>query len=475
MRVDLSSWELHNIEVENRGLVVRRGLIEHIAATDLQAGSVFVDGFSIEAQNTTEVYHYLFVQDVTTRAVTLYMTDDEYNIQFTYSIGVTPRHPVFTYALSKNFIMINSPHMHAPLFGVQCGGLIEAVKGTSLNPETTALTIPLGLVTSWGDRFVIAQGNLVFVSDPPDTLQSDVANDLQTFVKINAIDLPANIYRLVETGGALLAVTSDGVYSIPTDALGQGQEVRPFIARTSTYGASDYRAAALSRGDVAVLTRRGMLHLGTGAEVELADFGRARSLAEPVGASTSGDYRRGTIWPSEDGFWVSIGGKLCRVDEKRSIWIYASEPTPLVGMLRSREGGDILMTPDRLLQQWGNVDFTGDDVVGVAVGGVKSDPSDSLVVRFITTAGDQAGGRQRASIRGQVRSATTRVPPGAGNVLGTSLWSASSTYLAAQLRSARHAYAVRTDALDFEVAIDGSRTRIGDAAIETKGQGKRRS
>lgn len=465
-RVDLDGFELQNIERDAAGLAVRRGLVQHVPASTFQPSSVFVAGFSLEAQNTGEVAHYLFLQSTTTRMVTLYMTDDEYNVNVVFQCGVMPKNPTITYAVQDGRILINSPGLHKPIYGLLCGGLIEAVKVASTNPDTTALEIPTGICCSWGDRIVIAQGNLLFVNDP--------GLEVRTFVAENVIALPANIYALFESAGALVAVTSDGVFSLPQDALGQGQLVQPFIGQPSTYGASSLNNAAISRSVVACLTKTGLLDLATGVERKLVSFGLARALGAPVGVPSSGDFRHGTVWPSESGYWVSIGGALCHAGADGIRWVTASVPLSLVGVLRSREGADILLMPERIAESWGNIDFTASTVSGVASGRVPSASDASLVVRFVTTASDAVGGSQSAAIAGEVRTATTLAPPGAGAVIATSTWGAGATYRASPLRSRRHAYAVRTDDLHLEVAASRCRTRIGPPALEMRGQGVKR-
>lgn len=164
--MDLQNFQLENLERTSSGFRVRRALAAQAIATDLRASSVLCAGFSLESQNTGEVCHYLFLQDVPTLHVQMHMVDEEFNLLDTYSCGVMPRSPRITCAQQLGHILINGPSMHAPLYGIACGGVITAVKVASINPDTTAIEIPRGICSAWGDRVVIAQGNLVFVSDP---------------------------------------------------------------------------------------------------------------------------------------------------------------------------------------------------------------------------------------------------------------------------------------------------------------------
>jgi len=236
--IELRDWEGHNTEILEGGLCVRRALKSHAQASDLQASSVFAGGFSLEAPNTQEVWHYVFLQSTTTRVVTLYVCDEEFNVIYTYVVGQTQQNPVITYAVQNDQLMINSPHFRQALYGILGGGVKLAEKVASVNVNTTAIDIPLGFCTTFADRIVVASGSNLYINDP--------GVEIRTFVAENAIYVPGTIYDVFQGDDGLYVFTADGVYVMPADALSQGQVAVPFVVRVAAYNAFDYRNARLT-------------------------------------------------------------------------------------------------------------------------------------------------------------------------------------------------------------------------------------
>ncbi len=214
MNIDISKWEKQNVVKRGSDLYTRKGLVQVSTPT---AGTLYVAGFTVESPFTTEPWHYLFEQATATGLVTLRVVTEEFVEVQNYSLGFMQNDPVITYAVQNGQLMVNSPSLPAPLYGLVGGGLVMAVKTPSLETDTTTLEIPNGHICTFGDRMPIAQGNIVFFNDP--------GSDPRTYVAENAQPFPGVIYDMVQgTDGALYVFTSKDVHVIPRDALGKGKD-----------------------------------------------------------------------------------------------------------------------------------------------------------------------------------------------------------------------------------------------------------
>lgn len=463
-RVDLFPFELHNIERVGEGLRTRKALTSLKTPT---GGTVFVGGFTIESPNTTEPLHYLFEQDTGTAIVTVRVFTEEFFEISSYSLGVLARDPVLTLAVGNGQFMINGPSLSAPLYGiVGGGGPIAAVLTPSLNPDTTALQIPAGVCCSFGDRWPIAQGNVLFFNDPP--LANNV--DPRTYVAQNAFALPGNIYDILQgEDGALRIFTSAGVFSMPPDALGQGQSPQAFLSKMPAIETSRSRNACAAGGGAAVLQKDHVLMLVGGAvtKIPLSPYRGRRSFSQVVDID---DLRvSGELHPTPDGFIVGFRterGFYIHVDTKAgSVSYVTSTATALnvVGTLRSRDNQPLIVLKDRVVAAAvsGANDFDGNAVRGVACGKLAL-RGDRPVIRRIVVGAGNAGQTIGAYLSGTTMTATTPALSGEA-VIGTSLWNVAPTQLLAgrQMRSVRRTCAVRATDPHLEVRVDG-----GDVAVE---------
>ena len=451
--------------------MVRTALRSLVPATTLLASSVFVGGLSLEASNTTEIYHYLFLRSTITGIGYIYVTTEEFRTICTYTLGQIPVAPVITFAVQNRQILINSPDFTSAVYGLVGGGLLRAVKVESVNPSTTAIDVPLGLCSVFGDRIAIAQGNIVYFNDP--------GTEIRTFTGANAVALPATIYDLFQgPGGNLIIGTTDGIYSLSADALGQGQMVFGMLSKASSYACKNYRNLAYVGGQVYGLTKDGVAVIG-GESVtseSLTSYGRKRYYSESVGPGPSGDYRNGKLFGLQDELLINVDNKICRFDLKGnySTWIYNTGSINLSGVCSGRDGNELLVTDSNILEFTGNDEYDGYEITGVACGVLKTEPEESPLIRSVTTSSSNVGQDQKVYLNGTAKTATTPAPTRAENIIGTDTWSATNTYVGHELRSRRHQMAVRTDNVALEIAATGSGNILDGINIERRGKGSRR-
>lgn len=466
--VDIRRFELHNIERTPQGLRSRRGFV-----TVGPAGN-FVGGFSIESSTTSEVWHYLFTQ-ASSGAVTLTVYTEEFVSMFTQDMGTMQTAPVITWGVVENQVMVNSPSFAAPLYGLPGGGLITAVKTPSINPDTTALDIPTGHIASFGDRFVIAQGNVLFFNDPPD----GNANDPRTFVAENAVALPGSVYDLFQgPDGALYLFTSVGAYTLPSDALGQGQQVVGALARIPGIQTSRPRNAAASGEHIAVLEKNSLVLLPSGDRIDLSPRGIRRQVAIVTDVE---DMRLfGEVFATPAGFVVGFSerrGYWLVVDTtSRSVtyWWSSSTDLPLRGVLRGRDATAAYVTTTGVLAPFsrGKQDPSNSaDVKAVALGRMPQPPGARPVLRHVTIECENASYSTSVGVNGTQKAVTT--PAKTTEVIaGTSLWGASTKLRGRTLRQMRTHFAERSTEPHLELAVTGADFLVGgDILTEYGGQG----
>lgn len=464
MMIDPATFELHNLSLTDGKLRVRNALVSLTTPT---SGTVFVQGFSLEAPSSSEVFHYLFEQSTTTHVVTMRMLTEEFETVFQHDLGVMQDNPCITYGVSLNQLMINSPSFSAPLYGLVGGGICTAVATSTFasdNPDQTAIAIPPGHITAFGDRLPIAQGNILYFNDP--------AVDPRTYVGANAVALPGQIHDIF-TGpeGALYAFTSKDCYVIPADALGHGQIVQAFMSTIPGLNTSKPRNAAASNGVVACLARDGLVLVSDGQKhLDLAPYKGARHWSPPVSVE---DYRTaGQLFATSSGFLLGFGAQrdfYLRIDLRSRFrsYVHASTPLNLVGVLRGRDGEDLVILRDRIVQELGNAETVG----AVACGRAEVPPAKRGVVRSITVASNNVGEATRTQVAGVVHEKDTPTKP-TDVIVGQSTWENDGTVLlrGRTVRTTRHQMAVRTSDLSIEIGIDGCGAVLERCDLEIKGQ-----
>jgi hypothetical protein len=466
-RVSLLDFELANLVRTPGGLRTRKGLVSVKTPT---ASTSFVGGFTVESANTSEPWHYLFEQG-SDGTCTLRVYTEEFFQVFSYALGQVGRDPVITWAVDDGKLFIGSPSFPHTIYGVVGGGLMPALKVASENLDTTSLDIPPGHVASFGGRFIVTDGSRLMVNEP----RRD--DDPRAFVDINVIGLGGAIYDLFQGGdGALQIFTSAGLYSIPVDAVGQGQDVRGFVSKVSGIETSKPRNAATSGGVTAVLQRDSIQILG-GESMRLPGIGGRRTYAQSVDV---GDLRSGSIFPVRGGFVVGFRGSrsvflnVDLVSGSLSWTTSVAASFPVVGTLKSREGDTLLVLSDRVVASMGPVDGTATLVVGCARGRLATPFDGRAVVRRVSVPASNVNAYTYVSVNGETSAKKTGTRSGEV-IVGSSTWGASVPLVGRSPRHMRHSFAVRAHDTTLEVVTDGGdREAAAEVEVELAGQGVKR-
>ncbi len=466
--VSIAEFELQNIVRDARGgLCTRKGLVSVKTPT---AGTVFVDGRTIESVFTSEPWHYLIEQSTTTSIATLRVFTEEFYELFSLGLGPLPLSPVFSHGVQSNQVMLNSPSVSAALYGLVGGGMMTVAKADSENPDTTALNVPTGHVCSFGDRLPVATGNIITFNDP--------GVDPRTYVPQNQVGFTGSIYDHMQgPNGGLYVFTSNGVYVMAGDALGQGQEVAGFISRVPGLETTRSRNAAASGGQVAVLQKDG-IQLVDGVNIPILRSKLRRYWSKVVDVE---DLRSGgELFATPKGFLVGFSrsrGYFLDVDlETGSFsWVTStSSALNVAGTLRSREGGLLVVLRDRVVAPYGNVDFDAAAIRGTANGSVSIPEDIRPVVRRVTLSSDNYSQTVGAAVNGDTDTATTPTKS-SDFVLGTGVWSSSTAYAGRYARTTRLSHAARANDPHIEVRFDGGNRRIEPTIdVEFAGQGRGR-
>lgn len=481
--------EYHNIfKNDSLGMFVRPSRTAHFTTHEFPAGTQkIIYGFSLESQNTTEVWHYIIFD-----SGILVCYNEEFQEIWRLSIAAESANGLpdasigsFTHAVSYNQFIINSEYLTGPIYGYVGGGAILASKVASINPDTTALELLPGGVATFGDRIVYSYYNQIFINDP--------GVDPRTIVAENAIAFEGKVLDMFQAGpqGNFYVITTESVYVLPADGLAGQQSYSGFISRIRNYEGTQLRNCGYSKGTIFGLVDNGVWDINNSINIEMIKYRRARKISNNVGNFL--DFRYGRMYSYENGFIISLGGTSLLIDlvNKFSTWIYSYNLSSkgseeIVGVLKTRDGKSIFASQNGVWEFSGNTavtnsstmtattdaDYSGQTVWGIACKQVETPPELSPVVRQIITSSDNHGRLIKTYIRKSEGSTTT---PGAlsGAVIGTDLWDTSGLlYGERKMRSVRHQRAVRGDSLDMEVAMQGPMSRINkDVSIGTNGQG----
>jgi hypothetical protein len=471
MKISIADFELENMVRVGDTLRTRKGFVSVKTPT---AGTKFVAAWTQESPFTSEPWQYLVEQSTTTRLCTLRVFTEEYGEMFSLDLGVLQKNPVITQGSVNNQMMVNSPAFSTGLYGLVGGGLITAVKTASEQPDTTALDIPAGHVCAFGDRFPIAQGNIEFFNDP--------GIDPRTYVAENAVPLPGNIYDHMQgPDGGLYMFTSAGVFTMPQDALGQGQQVTGFIGRVPGVETTRSRNACATKGAVVVLQKDEVVLLPSKERIDLSRSSARRYFSSVTDVD---DLRRaGELHATPDGFLVAFRGARgffleANVQNKTLSWVSdVSVALNVVGTLRSRDGELLYVTEDAVLHAFtkGTLDpYTSSEIRGVARGVVEMPVDQRPIVRRVTVSADNAGAAQYVTVDGTNSGKTTPTKSGDA-IIGTSTWSNSSPWVGRSTRTVRHSFAKRSSDPHLEVVISGGDHRVeAEVDVEFTGQGRAR-
>lgn len=438
-----------------------------------ESGRLVCGGFSVRNHRTGDVWHYVVdVDDDDDDEPVVRVYDEDYTLLQSFDTGAGPRPVAVSHAIADGKLLISSPSF-APLFAYVGDGLRWAEKVASVNPGTTAIDIPRGIAVAWADRSVIAAGGILYISD---------ALEPRTYVAQNATPgrWGGPVWGVhVTTEGALVAVTSSGVWALPEEAAA-GQIVIGQWVKLTDHQSSSYGSSCAVRGDVWVASQQGLrrVHPPAESDVLLSERHMPRALAEHISRP---DYRAGRVFAWERGPLLSLGNALHVTDLATGVasWWTAADIDELevVGVLEEQDGTDVLLLPDGGYRVEGN--FDGDagldeesETTPIAVAAMRlaSAPGLSPTLRALQVASD-TGGQVRFGVHGNTKTKQGAV---GGAVIGTGEWG-TATYQAPVLRSKRTTWAKATDDLSVEVGVDGCLTRIGpEVTATTTGQGRRR-
>ena len=274
-------------------------------------------------------------------------------------------------------------------------GAYLAEKVDSVNPGTTAIDVPRGIVTAWNNRFVIANGQSIFFSD----LIAETGGDPRTFVVENQNSIQSTVFGLhVAAGGQLVVVTSGGVYGLDS-----GQAAVQVVAAGSTawqklhhHEATSLESSCVVNGRVWALTRRGYMLVDTENDQEVA-LDQALQPRYWAPRYALQDYRPARMYGGELGPIVSVdtfnGTHMHDLAHDLRSW-WNSNPAQaswkVRGVLRGPDGVQMLMTQNSVLRMFGNFDGTaaisGAETIqpfGVLAGIMPTRPYDSPTVREI--------------------------------------------------------------------------------------------
>ncbi len=463
------AWELHNVMRTPKGLRTRRSL----SFANISAVGSLVGGFTVESPSTSEPWHYIFEQVAATLAVRLSVFTENLRVLYTLDLGPMQAMPVITKAVVNNQVGVSSPSFSSTLYGQVGGGMVTAVATPSEDPTIVTLPVPTGHICSFADRWAVASGPVLSVNDA----RSDV--DPRTFTALGLLSLPGTIFDNFQgADGQLYLFTSEGVFTVPPDALGVGQGISGFLSKVPGIFTKRPRNACATTRGVAVLQRTSVLLLNGGSQTEIpigSHDGR-RKLSRVVDVD---DLRTiGSIFATAKGFIIGFGtdrGFYVDVDlEAGSVsFVYPSTPNipfNLVGVCQSRDGDPILCFGGGGLANLAYDGVTGgpgdnggaDGIVkGIVAGVLDLEASDEPRVRRLSVAADNIGQAVGVAVNGVADTDTTPSLT-TDAVIGTALWDAAAPFAGRTTRTTRMTVNVKTTEPHIEVEVDGSGRRVGD-------------
>lgn len=469
--VDAAKWAKRNLwKLPSGELCVRPGL-RRIFAVPSQR--VLVGGFSVDNVFTGETWHYVFdVADTPPRALRVQILTEDFEVWQTLSLNVDMIPRVVTYGVVEGQVLVGGPDFPT-LWGVIGGPLRLATKVESDNPATTALDVPRGLVSTFCNRFVIADGPSLFFSDPI----AATGGDGRTFVAENQNQRPAAIYGVHEgAGGMLVVVTGAGSFGLDSSAAAVG-----VIGSNGTdwrllnhHAACSYVSSCVVRGRVFALSEDGWLPVDEEGieEVNLTDPFQSRAIGKRFSLE---DYRDCRMYGDDDGPIVASdalnAAHMASLSHKIGSWWtsgYAPADFTVRGLLREPGGGAAIICGNGVFRAAGS--FDGDValssatapsvVVGSLSGVIPSSPMANRLVRCVSMSAEAIGTAYTA-VRGDLESASLDADPD-GITIGTDAWGTTSKrWTATPFSTGSMNYGGNaTRDVGIEVGAEGPLTRI---------------
>lgn len=435
-----------------------------------------------------EVWHYFMTYDDdshTSRNPQMNVCDENFTTVQVYSVNGNRVPRIVTSAVVGDQIIIASPDFQT-LWGLVGSGVTRAMKADSDDTTVTAIDVPSGICTAWvGSRVAIANGRLIYVSDP---VTSDGGSP-RTYVGENVMGVPGIVFGLHEgAGGMLVAVTDAGVYGLDSSAASTAQ----FQAGTADWRllnhhkVANFGASCVVNGRVYALSERGFLLVDTENDAEVVLNEPMMSIGFSPGRYAMDDFRAARILPGEMGPIIGcdqIGAAVVvdlTQDPPLISWWKTTDFDASAGNYGTSSFGGILQDVDNtqmLVGLHGVYRPCGDFDGGTALssptfptgslrGVVDSAPKDNLRVAAVQMAASNGGGAvvlSRAAARG-VPLTLAPLADDDGITIGVDAWGTTAKrYTASPLTDVRFQFGTSpspTSDLSFEIGADGGLTRI---------------
>ena len=158
------------------------------------------------------------------------------------------------------------------------------------------------------------------------------------------------------------------------------------------------------------------------------------------------------------------------------IWYPNGQSLDLVGVLRGRDGEDLYLFTDNLVEMYGQIDTEDDVPKAVVAGRIDVPTKESPVIQSIKVSSDNIGSTSRVAVNGALSEVTT--PRKDDDVIiGTETWaSGAETYSGREMRTVTHHLAGnRLTDLHLEIEITGADKLLEAVEVETQGQAPRRT
>lgn len=431
--IDVSGWGKRNLWLSGNGArIVRPGL--RLIHTP-ESGYRYVGGFTVKNGRTSEINHYL-VDMRTTKpyGVRVHVMDAAFSIFQTFNTGAEKEPEAVTHGVVFNEIMIGlGPDI--PLIWGRLGvGLTWAIAQPSDSGSDNIDPLPTGVVTSWNNRIVVADGRNLYISDPV----ALGGGTIRSFIGENVNQRPGVVYGLHEgAGGMLIAATSAGVYGLDSSASAIS------IVGSSGSGwrlinhnvAIAYESSCIVRGRTFGLSQNGFMLI----DVE-SDSDQPMDEREMVRGNTDRIFSRD--WRTARCFSGDLGPLMGHAQQDaimafdmisgmQSWWKHGDPDVELKlrGTLRDVDGDQLLLTEGGVFRLDG--DFDGDAALasvasydqpyGGFFGAQPVIPSENRDVREVSMAAANGGHNQRITLRGS--SVTEEaVSDSEGLTIGTDAW-----------------------------------------------------
>jgi hypothetical protein len=305
--------------------------------------------------------------------------------------------------------------------------------------------------------------------------------DPRTFVAQSFVQPGGAIYDMFQgPDRGFYFFTSTGAYTLPQDALGQGQSAQGFLS-TSPASARRGRETRVRASPASAFCSATTSWCSRTSAYPLFSTGMRRTLSAILEVE---DLRQfGELFPNPHGFYVGFRGTrgvFADVDlvQKSVSWVTDSGGSALnlVGVLETRDNVPLPVTTSNVLafHTRGSTDpWSGSSMNGIAIGPIPVAADDAPVIRRVTVAADNVGEGVSCAVDGDTDGDTTPTKA-ADNIIGTDTWG-SKPLVGRATRSTRLSVRVRSTSPTLEVQVVGADRAVNASVdVELAGQGRKR-